>query len=94
MNREQAKELLPIIEAFANGEDIQAGGGKYSWSDVGNSAYFTDDLNYRIKPKPREYWIRQNPPNEKGLDRIRTEKPTGKIRIDEFIHVREVLDES
>ena len=52
MNRERAKELLPIIQAFAEGKDIQ---NKYSndrgWRAVEQPS-FDDEILYRIKPEP------------------------------------------
>jgi len=59
MNRERAKELLPIIQAFAEGKDIQ---WKYNFGDVWSNYEHTIDLNitcgyYRIKPEPREGWL-------------------------------------
>ena len=55
MTREDAKKLLPIIVAYANGETIQI---KYStvYQDC-NSPSFDISLDYRIKPKPREFWV-------------------------------------
>ena len=55
MDRKRAKELLPIIEAYAEGKTIQ-----YKTSDE-----WTDDPNfspewefqYRIKPEPKEWWL-------------------------------------
>ena len=62
MNRERAAELLPIIEAFANGEDVQINGGGDEWStftifEDGMGPDWSDDCVYRIKPKPREFWL-------------------------------------
>ena len=63
MNRERAKELLPIIQAFAEGKEIQFRLDeiiKSTWSDLHEETAFTfpaDDYEYRIKPKPREFWI-------------------------------------
>ena len=57
MNRERAKELLPIIRAFAEGKDIQS--RLYvdkGWADISEPS-FPDYLQYRIKPEPREFWI-------------------------------------
>lgn len=51
MDRKRAKELLPIIEAFANGEDVQikmAG----DWVSYDKHA-FLDGAEYRIRPKKR-----------------------------------------
>ena len=50
MNREQAKELLPIIQAFAEGKTIQAAGGR-GWYDVDNIN--SNSCKYRIKPEPK-----------------------------------------
>jgi len=62
MNRERAKELLPIITAFANGEDIQFH-DVIGWSDIGDEGIDPeglddDGLKFRIKPSPREWWVR------------------------------------
>ena len=54
MKRQQAKELLPIISAFAEGKTIQY----YidaDWIDVSpdGAVDFSDNpSNYRIKPEP------------------------------------------
>ena len=57
MNRERAKELLPIIQAFADGKKIEMalfdGDGALSeWSDVFFPTW-SDDYIYRIKPEPK-----------------------------------------
>ena len=60
MNRNRAKELLPIIQAFAEGKDIQY---KTELSNGWNKAsypIFSDEREYReyrIKPEPREFLI-------------------------------------
>lgn len=54
MNIQQAKELLPIISAFAEGETIQYYIGA-DWIDVSpdEAVDFSDNpSNYRIKPEP------------------------------------------
>lgn len=56
MNRHQAKELLPIIQAFAEGKTIQYRHGDVDWVDVApyNALSFSDDTSkYRIKSKPK-----------------------------------------
>ena len=54
MTREEAKELLPIIQAFAEGKVIQSKCAKGSniWYDDDNFT-FGDDMEYRIKPEPK-----------------------------------------
>ena len=61
MNRQQAKELLPIIQAFAEGKTIQyyCKSENPHWIDmepneVNQNVDFSDDTSrYRIKPEPK-----------------------------------------
>lgn len=56
MNRQQAKELLPIIQAFAEGKTIQYSYGDADWIDISpdGAIDFSDyPSNYRIKPEPK-----------------------------------------
>jgi len=57
MTREEAKKLLPYVQAFADGKLVQ-------WQDsVTNEWHDDNDPNFhpvakwRIKPEPREVWI-------------------------------------
>lgn len=55
MNRNQAKELLPIIKAFAEGKAIQVKDNNV-WKDVDNNhncVFLPDSYEYRIKPEPK-----------------------------------------
>lgn len=53
MNREQAKELLPIIQAFAEGKTIQVQ-EDIDWCYLGDDADFNlNPLRYRIKSEPK-----------------------------------------
>ena len=52
MTREQAKELLPIIQAFAEGKTVQfLDGGK--WADVYETDFHESPVKYRIKPESK-----------------------------------------
>ena len=54
MTREEVKNLLPILQAFADGKTIQVKGGNGIWYDGENELKF--DLvqqDYRIKPEPK-----------------------------------------
>lgn len=55
MTPSQAKELLPIIEAFANGKKIQyrrhAGS---EWADMDAPAFNKKPEDYRIKPEIKQ----------------------------------------
>ena len=55
MNRNQAKQLLPIIKAFSEGKDIEYfDKGDCKWRTC-IEPYFYDDVEYRIKHEPT--WI-------------------------------------
>ena len=58
MNREHAKELLPVFTAFAEGQDIEV---RPKWSDSWrdmSTPVWTYQCDYRIKPdKPREWEV-------------------------------------
>lgn len=56
MNREQAKQLLPIIQAFADVETLQFRAGWGGWADI-TDASFAEPSEYRIKPKLLERWL-------------------------------------
>lgn len=52
MNRQEAKRLLPIIQAFAEGKDIQERyGAGTCWADITTPDFGMNPANYRIKPE-------------------------------------------
>lgn len=57
MNREQAKELLPIIQAFAEGKTIEIrSNSKYNpgeWIETATPTFDIKSHEYRIKPEPK-----------------------------------------
>ena len=65
MTPAQAKELLPIMTAYAEGKVVQSRikadvkAGHTAWYDfVDNSLLFlAPHREWRIKPEPREWWI-------------------------------------
>ena len=52
MTREEAKELLPIIQAFAEGRTIQLF-GRDGWTDLYKDFIFDISYRYRVKPEPK-----------------------------------------
>lgn len=49
MNRDRAKIIAPIIQAYADGETIQSYSEYYGkWIDI-DEPHFNDDTEYRIK---------------------------------------------
>ena len=55
MTREQAKELLPIIQAFVAGKQIQDSIDCVRWFDTDeiNLEYEGQKIKHRIKPEPK-----------------------------------------
>ena len=54
MNRSEAKELLPIIQAFAEGKEIEGlyKGTKSPWFKI-KDMDFNEGIIFRIKPEPK-----------------------------------------
>ena len=52
MTREEAKQLLPIIQAFAEGKAIQQTDG-YDWYDLDYPDFMANGSSYRIKPETK-----------------------------------------
>ena len=57
MTREEAKVLLPIIQAFAEGKKIivkdkRLSDEEYNWSEVDDCSFNIKQFDYRIKPEP------------------------------------------
>lgn len=55
MTREQVKEMLPVLQSFADGKTIESRcikGDKSLWYDDEDPS-FDNDFEYRIKPEPR-----------------------------------------
>ena len=55
MTREEVKEMLPVLQAFADGKTIESRcikGDKSLWYDDEDPS-FDDDFEYRIKPEPK-----------------------------------------
>lgn len=57
MTREEAKKLLPIIQAFAEDKTIQVKGPDNRWYDYKKKIcklnFNSDPKDYRIKPEPK-----------------------------------------
>lgn len=53
MNRIQAKELLPIIQAFAEGRPIEYQDSYEKWIESDIMAFDLSPENYRIKREPK-----------------------------------------
>lgn len=88
-------EKIAVMQAAERGECIEylsITGGRRLWADAPSSALRWNwaDCDYRVKPKPREFWI-------VASSRLITSDPDcahdWKVYGRNVIHVREVLDE-
>lgn len=51
MNRDQAKQLLPIIQAFAEGKTVQWFNDLGDWKNLKEASFHLPPDRYRIKPE-------------------------------------------
>lgn len=81
MLRQQAKELLPIIQAYAEGKTIQVKASDNLWYEYnGNNnklKFDSDPQNYRIKPEPK---YRPFKTNEECWEEMLKHKPFGWVK--------------
>ena len=93
MTRKNAKELLPIIQAFAEGKSIQRINSLGEWSDVtGDVLFYCNPEDYRIKPEP-EY--RPFKTKEECWSEMMKHQPFGwlkSIRKQEKVHIGRVFE--
>lgn len=52
MDRKEAAELSPIIQAFSEGKDIETKTGS-GWISIENMSFAGNPDSYRIKPEPK-----------------------------------------
>ncbi len=97
MNREETQEAIKVMQAYVDGAEIQWQGGiTKKWRD------FEDDdfpkwtwshEAYRIKPKPREFWIKASDlPKHGGFGVNAYVTNTQGNPTTPFIKVREVIE--
>ena len=53
MTREEVKELLPIIQAFAEGKAVEYLNDEKGWIECDNPSFWEDPKHYRIKPESK-----------------------------------------
>lgn len=56
MNKHNAKDFLPLVQAMAEGKTIQYLAFGDTWKDTDVMASTTPPSCYRIKPEPIERW--------------------------------------
>lgn len=93
MTRERAKELLPILQAYANGKPIQVANLK-GWETVENPSFDAHPTVYRVKPEPRDFWLVDFQAGNSPHWAVLEDAPSKEVaETHDVIHVREVLPE-
>lgn len=92
MDRERAKELLPVIQAFAEGKKVELAlfdddGAISEWSDD-FSPTWSDDYIYRIKQEPK---YRPFKDAEECWEEMQKHQPFGWI-IGKSNHIRRIIE--
>jgi len=67
MNREETKKAIEVMQAYVDGADIEHEWDKCSWHSCGEPDWNFETCDYRIKPKPREWWIRVRKSNNEVM---------------------------
>lgn len=80
MDRNQAKQLLPIIQAFAEGKEIQETDG-YEWYDLDDPDFMSNSNSYRIKPESK---YRPFANAEECWQEMQKHQPFGWLKIDDW----------
>ena len=80
MNRIQAKELLPIIKAFAEGRPIEYQDSYEKWIESDIMAFDLSPENYRIKREPK---YRPFKDAEECWQEMQKHQPFGWVKTDE-----------
>lgn len=56
MNKDNAKDYLPLVQALAEGKTVQYKSHLGEWGDVQEVTFTAAFCNYRVKPAPIERW--------------------------------------
>ena len=58
MNKDTAKDYLPLVQALADGKTIQKFSAGDGWEDVRSPSFENPAKLYRIKPEPKKQYYR------------------------------------
>lgn len=92
MTRDEAREFAKVVQAYADGKDVQVLGTSGNWCAVGEYPSFVPSLAWRIKPEPREWWIVPNAAHaSSSRDEANELADSMEWPISSIVHVREVM---
>lgn len=87
MTREQAKKLLPIIQAFSEGKDIETKTGS-GWISIESMSFAGNPDSYRIKPEPK---YRPFKNAEECWNEMQKHQPFGWVKDKKDVHHRVLI---
>ena len=95
MTREEAKGLLPIIQAFAEGKEIQYRNRYNEWIDIGKNeglGFVKPVSDYRIKTAPK---YRPFKNKEESCNEIFKHQPFGWVKAPNgyFLYIDKIFDD-
>lgn len=97
MNKNNAKDYLPFVQALGDGKKLQIQTSR-GWADLdGNVAFGGPPEKYRIKPEPREVWINIYSDGQLGrayatkeqANAVKLSHPCKKVKCAKFVEVME-----
>lgn len=98
MNKDNAKDYLPLVQAVADGKTIQSHVDGGRWMDHNGEVNFTlPPCRYRIKPEPREVWVNIYSDGQLGrayatkeqANAVKLSHPCKKVKCAKFVEVME-----
>ena len=87
MDRDQIKAAILVMQAYVDGEEIEQSPIGDGWGPVHEPVWDWYQNDYRIKPKPREFWVRI----DHGIA-MQISSDDDKQDRDGWIKVREVIE--
>ncbi len=94
MNKNTAKDYLPLVQALADGKVIQLKYCNEDWHSIDDPSFDLPAEAYRIKPEPREVWVNRRSDGLEGTCAYTSEADAaeGLLRDWTTIRYREVLE--
>ncbi len=99
MNKDNARDYLPLVQALADGKVIQGlyhrSNGERDWISIEGQVIFDAPASdYRIKPEPREIWIRCSDDGRYGITAYGSKESAEMVAVPgwEPVCFREVIE--
>ena len=102
MTTKEIKEAAKVMEAYANGKDIQYLNDKNEWTDCSNPVFSWNINKYRIKPEPKhrpfrtqkECWEEMHKHPDFGWVRDKSSKSYYPIeKVSDFVDYSSIFEE-